>query len=332
MIKAVKKQAGLALLTVLLVLALLSTMIAYAFDEQFLLVRRVTNQKLLEQSYQLSMGAEEWVKNVLYRDLENPDTARVDHFAEDWNNLEGTVAVEQGSLNVQAIDLTSRFNLNSLSSDSPAFETAVWIFNNLLLQLELDTRLTGNLVDWIDADDNDLPRPGRNRQQIYIGGAEDNYYTGLDRPYRAANQPLSSLGDLRMIKGFDDKAIRKLSPYVSALPSKELRINLNTVSPELLQSMVREFAITPPSLGEIIERRTENPLEDTGLITQSAGDWAPSLGNYVTVNSPYFLVISEASFGDLRYSMRSVLYRQLEIESDGRAKPIVVLKRERVLL
>ncbi len=341
MIKMAQNQRGLAILMVLLIVALLTTILAYAAESQLILMRRVTNQKMLEQSYQLAMGAEQWIINVLYEDLENEETQKTDHKQEVWNSLGETVNVQGGSVTVTVSDLSGVFNLNSLFLDKTKnkkstknFEAAVWVFNNLLLKLELDTRLTGNLVDWMDTDDSDSPVQRSNGGgPLYIGGAEDFHYTGLSKPYRAANQKLSSVGELRFVKGFNQKAIKKLAPYVTVLPTTQLKINVNTASEFLLEAMAKDFTVPPSTMPDILAAQQEEPwTRGKELIEQSQAEWMPEVGRVIDVRSQFFMVTSEASFGDLRYSMQNILYREFDLDSSGKPQPAKVLKRERVLL
>jgi len=48
------------------------------------------------------------------------------------------------------------------------------------------------VVDWIDTD----------VDALIPDGAEDDYYTGLDTAYRAANAPFASVSELQLVKGF----------------------------------------------------------------------------------------------------------------------------------
>jgi len=337
------QQQGVAVITVILIVALLTTLMAYAAESQLMLVRRVTNQNMLEQSYQLALGGEQWISTVLQQDAENPETKDVDHFGEAWNAIEESVTLEAGEITVKVLDQSGLLNLNALAnypSDpenvSPEFEGAVWILNNLMLLLELDTRLVGNLVDWID--ENNADQPAKKKFQngvapLYAGGAEDSHYTGLDKPYRAANQKLSSIGELKYIKGFNEKIIKKLAPFVTVLPTTRLQINLNTAPEMLLQAMSNEPGGAPVNIADILEAQ-QNPNETVDKAAAQGNTWLPVAQQIVDVKSGFFTVTTQAKFGDLRYSMRSILYRSFEPNQKQASKvePVKVVKRERILL
>lgn len=338
-----KQQQGVAVVTVILIVALLTTLMAYAAESQLMLVRRVTNQNMLEQSYQLALGGEQWISAVLKEDAENPETKDFDHFGEGWNAIEESVTLDVGEITVKVQDQSGLLNLNALANYptdpdkvDPEFEGAVWILNNLMILLEIDNDLVGNLVDWVD--DNDADQPARKQTDngivpLYAGGAEDAHYTGLEKPYRAANQKLSSVGELKFIKGFDQKIIKKLAPFVTALPNERLQINLNTAPELLLQAMSNETGGQPENLAEILEIQ-QNPNETVNKEAASGNTWLPVAQQIVDVKSQFFTVTTEAKFGDLRYSMRSILYRSLEPKENqpNEIEPVKVVKRERILL
>ena len=107
------RESGVALLSVLFILVLLSTLSVYTIEDQYLALRRISNQQDAEQGYQLAAGAEQWVMKVLQRDGAESET---DHLNEAWNNVLPGVAVERGKLSALVTDEQGRFNLNNLQA------------------------------------------------------------------------------------------------------------------------------------------------------------------------------------------------------------------------
>ncbi len=134
-----------------------------------------------------------------------------------------TLPVEGGTIKVSIEDAQGRFNLNSVVN--PASRQ---VFDRLLQVLRLDPQLANAVLDWIDTDD--LVSPGG-------GGAEDVDYLNFNPPYRAANQPMASVDELRLIRGFDAKTVAALLPYVTVLPVATNDINVNTASPVVLAAL-----------------------------------------------------------------------------------------------
>jgi general secretion pathway protein K len=99
------------------------------------------------------------------------------------------------------------------------------------------------VIDWVDQDE--VPEPT---------GAESVYYQSQKPPYRAANAPLQSLGDLRLIKGFTPEVIERLSRYVTVYPAEGgAAVNLNTADPMVIQAL--DPAITQTMAMEIVQGR-----------------------------------------------------------------------------
>ena len=307
-------QGGVAVVTVLFVLVLLTTLSVYMIEDEHLLMRRIGNQRGVEQAWQLAMGSERWVHKVLERDgFEN----EVDHLLEPWNNLDGAVPVEHGDLSTSVTDLQGRFNLNNLGGG----RESAWYpaYRRLLRVLALDEGLADSLLDWIDD----------NSQQTGAHGAEDYEYEGLDPPYRAANQLLATMGELRWVSGYTGDVIRKLAPYVTILPEQDTRINVNTC-PELL------FRIMAPNPGAITGAMAQTLAIDRGefgygevseFLTHDAmaGSAQQTAEALVTVSSDYFEIHSKANFGNVGLWLISGVYR----EPGG---PVVSVYRKRGMI
>ncbi len=118
----IKGQNGVALVTILLVLAVLATLAIYAAEDQDLSIRRVSNLVTAEQGYQVNISGEQWVVKVLEKDMENDqlnvagDQPVIDHVGEVWGNLGPPVEVGETGMTLwmQVDDLQGRFNVNNL--------------------------------------------------------------------------------------------------------------------------------------------------------------------------------------------------------------------------
>ena len=112
------------------------------------------------------------------------------------------------------------------------------------------------IVDWIDPDEN--PEPA---------GAESSYYQALRPSYRAANAPLQTLLELRLIKGMTPEIIQKISRLVTVYPQGgESIVNINTADPLVLQAL--DPRITQSVAGDIVQARPfrNNKVDDLDRI------------------------------------------------------------------
>ncbi len=286
----------MALLTVLFILVLITVLSVYLVEDEHIALRRISNLRDFEQGYQMAAGAEHWALKVLERDGRQNE---VDHLNEPWSNLLPEVKVEEGTLLASVSDLHGLFNINNLA----AGRDEVWypVFVRLLSVLELDESLADALVDWID---NDQDVTGSN-------GAEDPDYLSLDPSYRAGNRMLVDIGELMWVKGFDDKALTKLSPFVTALPVRDAKINVNTSSPLLLSVITKEI-LTEAEVESLISGRGEQgyPNVDSFLTRTELAAEADNVQPLITVASDYFEVRSEAKFGRLTTVSLSVVHRR----------------------
>ncbi|MGD9604034.1 MAG: type II secretion system minor pseudopilin GspK [Gammaproteobacteria bacterium] len=117
----------------------------------------------------------------------------------------------------------------------------------LFKTLEIDPTPVQALLDWIDPD----------TDARFPNGAEDDYYTELTPPYRAANRPLLSVRELLLVKGITEETFRKLAPFVVCLP-QTTAINVNTAPKEVLMSL--SPTLDPGTAGIILRARETQPF------------------------------------------------------------------------
>ncbi len=107
-----KPQAGVALITVLLIVFLASVTAVSLAALQQLAIRRSTVLLHQQQARLYTLGAEQWAILILTRDRQNNKT---DHPGEEWASLPPTLPVEGGTITARLTDLQGCFNLNNVS-------------------------------------------------------------------------------------------------------------------------------------------------------------------------------------------------------------------------
>jgi len=293
-----ESNRGVALLSVMFILTLLTVFAVYLVEADYLLLRRAENQRMTEQGAQLALGSEQWAARVLQRDL---DAGDVDHPGEDWNKLGTPVAVDDGKMRTSIRDLQSRFNLNNLSTRDEVWYPA---FKRLLVLLEIDPNLAEAVVDWIDAD----------QERTHGAGAEDLEYLLYDPPYRAANRRFADLGELASVQGITSEVMHRLAPYVAVIPDERTtRLNINTCSALLLQILGVEM--TAADAESLVAARGETGFESVEAFLQRpelAGSANQTAEPMISLNSNFFLVRSQVTLQRLNLSMDSVIKRNSE--------------------
>jgi general secretion pathway protein K len=288
------KQRGVALVTALLVVSL-ATVAAVAMATRLQVdVRRTGNLLHGEQAYAYALAAESWASVILQRDAND---SKIDTLGEDWATALPPIAVEGGYVSGRIEDLQGRFNINNLvGADGKPSEPDLEYFKRLLGLLELETGLATVLLDWIDADIN----------ATFPDGAEDDSYLRETPPYRAANRPLVSISELRLVKGYSAEIVAMLEPYITALP-EPTALNVNTAPALVLQALHAE--LDPTDAEQIIEARGDDgfpELEDFLALDALAG---LQLDVDVGVKSDWFNVLTDVRIGRGQARLESRLQR-----------------------
>lgn len=289
---------GIALLTTLLVVSVVTILATSMIKRQLIDIRKTQNRQRMEQSWAYAHGIEIWALGRLQQDLAENKT---DSEQDGWNLPIETTEVEGGQLSANIVDLQGRFNLNNLArsgKDSDAGEAHEERFRRLLTVLDLDPGLINPLLDWID-DDSDIHYPD---------GAEESHYSLLMPPYRPANRAIADISELRLIKGFTPAIYQRLAPHVAALPGN-INININTATLPVVRSLGEK--VTEQDAQAIIDARTELPFDAVQTFLQHqllAGLDVKAEGLGVTSN--YFAADSHIAVGQLRLGYRTIIYRK----------------------
>ena len=290
-----RTQRGVALVTAIMIVAIATAVAAKIAFAHSLWFRQMENVSDRGATDLLRRGAMHWASVAL---LEDAAQNSIDHLGEPWAQGLPVLPVEGGAIKVSIEDAQGRFNLNNLVQNNQPSAADVAVFQRLLVQLKLDPFLANAVIDWIDADSN-VTSPG---------GAEDIDYLNLKTPYRTANQPFTSVEELRLVKGFDAKTVLLLLPFVAVLPAgTRTAINVNTAPPEVLAALANrdlEWA------QRLTEQRNENPMKNTGDFTKllQVPGAAPVQTAPVDVKTDYFLITLETSIG--RHQRRTVALMQ----------------------
>lgn len=222
------RREGMALLTVLLLVAVMTVVAVLILDDIRFSVRRTTNVETQGQAQWYAAGAEALARRQI-ADLMAADPARTP-VEPRWNGRVLSFPIEDGSIQAVVTDGQACFNLNSLvlgqDEDLVANPEAQARFVALGAAAGLPrgrmTALAAALTDWMDGDADASP-----------GGGEDARYAGLAAPYRTGGVMLADVSEMRAVAGVDDALYRRLRPLVCALPVSGVSpINLNTLTAE----------------------------------------------------------------------------------------------------
>ncbi|MDH5360133.1 MAG: type II secretion system minor pseudopilin GspK [Gammaproteobacteria bacterium] len=245
-----RQQTGVALITVILISAIIILMVFAMTEQQVVDGRRGSNITERYQAYMFAEWAEGWAKRVLLEDAKN---GAIDHKLEEWTQVVPPFEVDGGFISGSIVERNGCFNLNNLVDAGVAQPEDITRYKRLLAALELDTGLADATVDWLDTDS----------QLSFPDGAESDYYARLEPPYAIANRLFISSSELLAVKGYEMEIMDKLGAHVCALP-KRSKINVNFASIEVLMSMAG--GIDRTTAESIIQER-DKPQQ--GLVTKN---------------------------------------------------------------
>ena len=293
--RAARTQRGIALVTAVMIVAIAAAIaVQIAFAHQ-IWTRQMENIFDRGATDWLRRGALHWASTALVEDAAQGNT--VDHLGERWAMGLPVLPVEGGTIRVSIEDGQARLNLNNLVRNNVASPADLEVLRRLLEALRIDPSLRYALLDWIDPDSNAGP-----------GGAEDIDYLNGSPPYRAANRPLASVEELRLVRGFDAKTVAMLAQYVTVLPGASTLVNVNTASPVLLSALVPGLDIA--SAQRIADERRDNPFRDLPAFASRLPRGVPLPSGVASVRSDYFLVMLDTSIGRHERRSEALLQRQ----------------------
>ncbi|HLZ34920.1 MAG TPA: type II secretion system minor pseudopilin GspK [Nitrospira sp.] len=261
-----RDERGVALLLALLVLALLVALIL-EFDADAR--REYRDAAAFRDNFKatvLTRAAVQAARAVLQQDLlRDKQTGQFyDALTDLWAFPIQKYEIGDGLLTAQIDDERGKLNLNDLaaSGDVNARKVKILRVKRLFELLQMNPDLVDAIVDWVDADD--VPE---------AAGAETLYYQSLRPPYRAANAPLQTVRELRLVKGMTPDILEKLLHYVTVYPQQgESKININTADALVIQAL--DPSITQSMAAEIIQGRPFKNVIDLDKIASAKETFA----------------------------------------------------------
>ena len=292
--RPVESERGAALLTVLLLVAVIAVIAANGLERLRLATRLGANAIGIEQARAFAQAGEVLaVSRVSTLLAQSPDRVTL---AGGWSNAPVALPLPGGTAVARVTDGGNCFNLNGLVTQ---VAPGVYASNPLArLQFARLMRLIGvsaqvadqvaaGASDWIDTDAD---------QQA--GGAEDGAYLGQDPGYRTAGTLMTDPSELRAVAGVTPDLYAQLKPWICTLPAAVAgSINVNTLQPEQapLLAMLGE-GIAPEQVRGALLRRPAEGFASAGAFWALAGGGAGAAGAGVT--SAWFTLRVDVALGD----------------------------------
>ncbi|MDJ0834008.1 MAG: type II secretion system minor pseudopilin GspK [Gammaproteobacteria bacterium] len=281
------KQRGIALLMAMVVVSIATVTAVSLVHEQAFTIRQTGNLQNYSNALMYGVGLEDYARLFLQQDAKDSKT---DHLGEDWAVGIPALPIEGGFLTGQITDAQSLINLNSVLSSEQAQKNLI----SLCEQLEIEPVFIPALKDWLD----------NNQDPEFPDGAEDDYYTRLELPYRSANRLMADVSELRLVKGIDQEIYSALRPFITVLP-EATAINLNTVNEQVYNSLGLEL-----DYQKLVDAREEDAFVDLQdfekRMTIALDDQQKT---NLTVATKYFLAEGQVTIGDKSVYINSMIMR-----------------------
>ncbi|MDO8704127.1 MAG: type II secretion system minor pseudopilin GspK [Sulfuricaulis sp.] len=318
------RQRGLALITALLIMFIATTAVIYmAFNQS---VWMFQGQNLIDRAqadavaYKYIQFAMDVLSENAIKDEKNG--VKFDHDKADWNQWSEEVtkpgidkdldALGGTLLSARITDAQAKFNLNNIMDwqKIPPIESAADKYTMEQI-LALNKNLVNAMLDWIDSDSDTRPN----------SGAEDIEYMNVappGLPYPAANQPFTSVDELRLVKGFDAAIVSELenSNLLAVLPTKMnggavlTPVNVNTASDEVLLALFT--GLSPTNLATFTGGRPYKTINDVGTkppVPLTSPGTPPTATKNYGVSTFFFEVDITVKIGKVPRRTLALIYR-----------------------
>ena len=206
-------------------------------------------------------------------------------------------------------DETGKIPVNKLANGDEYNPDIRDMLTRLLRQpeFELDDRKVDEIVDsikdWIDADD-----------QMSASGAENSYYASLATPYETKNAPIDCIEELLMVRGvtaelfYGTKEKAGLAGFITA--DSDGLVNINTAPKMVLRALAEEIDSDRADRMDEYRKQEGNDLSVVTWYKRVSGMESLELKQeLITVKSNYFKIISSGKMKNMSRSISGVVFK-----------------------
>jgi general secretion pathway protein K len=286
-----RRQSGVALISILLIVALVTALLYHLIERQALVVAQTRQMVRADQSLAYALGAESYARQILFEDWNQAPSRALDTLTETWAIPAAPFEIDAGTLELSIEDLNRRFNLNSLAGQDATRN--LQRLKTLLGSLGLDPAVADAWKDWVDSDSDGSGF-----------GAEDAAYLMATPPFRTANQLAGSTSEVALLDLLDPDQLARLLPNVAVLPTTALRINVNTAGAPTLEALAPQ--LTPARAESLVE--SDRRYEDANVLVAEIPELSAGV-DAMAVVSEYFEIHARAEIDGFRTELTSVIHR-----------------------
>jgi len=232
----------------------------------------------------------------------NPNTA--DTLNDPWATPFPPMPLEGGTVSLSIVDEDRKLNINSMVVNGQPNLAAVQKIQRLFTVLDVDVDLVQGIVDWI------TPNSG-------TGGIGADFYLQLKPPYQPRFGPMPTLGDLQMVKGFNEAIFNRVSPFLTVINTNgptANQVNVNTAPPQVLAALEPVLMEDQKLVMSIVDYRAEQPFSNANdvlnLLNIPNQNGPNGLSNDIVVKSGYFTISGMGTYAGARKIITATFQRQ----------------------
>lgn len=284
-------QSGLALITTLLVTAILVTVVTEFAYRMYISTARAGNYRDSARASLLAVDGVAFARAGLSEMLKRDSNLVINE-----GGLVFTKPAGAGlSVEIRIIDEKGKLSARVAYPKTGFLDSRTEKgFRGLLKNLKLDEHLIDTLADWIDND-----------SDTRHFGAEEHDYKALKNPYKPGNNYPATNEELLLVKGYTPKVFRALAPFVSVYTDG--LVNINTAPKQVLTALSED--ITEAMADEVIRYRNSSPFKDRSEVMKVRGFEKAgfALQDRITTTSNLFRVYSRATAGEAVYEVEALV-------------------------
>ncbi|SMN11369.1 General secretion pathway protein K [uncultured Candidatus Thioglobus sp.] len=282
-----KNQRGVALVSVLIIVALISLAVSLMWQQQ---ASNLNNTKHIinsNQAISYLYSIEAWTQSI----LKNND-AKVDDTEEDWAKEIPPILIPNGIIAGKISDFQARVNINQIIT-----------INQDAGQAFLNPNYNGCL----------------NTLNTLL---EQDFMSDFILDYINTRQPLQKfahLSQFKQVEGIEFKDYLKIKPYLYASEQNN-PININTASAKVISCLHPD--LSPSAAESIITSRPFKSLADAQRAIQQAlngltfGQVTKKFNNkLISINSHYFLLESDININNTHLKAQTLFHRKSNLIS-----------------
>lgn len=311
--RRIKNQRGVALLVVLLMMALMTTIAATMTNRLFVNLNRAESQLNYQQAYWYAMSVEALARSAIKETVKGEDTVTL---SQPWAVRDQIYPLDGGQAKGSVYDWQACFNVNGFRDVKPE-ANGTNPFLLVALQQLIESQgiesyqaevAAASTWEYIDSDDNTQS----------AAGVEDGEYLARRMPHLAPNAYIGDISEWRAVNGVTQGIYQKVSPFLCATPSSKVLINVNTLEGKDSPILVALFHpnLSDDQAKQLIEAR--DPIDGWADVETFMAD--PTLSGitkenkekvkgYFDVRSRFFLLDTEITYNSMSLRMRALLQR-----------------------